>query len=167
MNINKKILASIFICLLYSCADYNTGKSIKEKNKLYYSSSGFALIYEPDLYTQRVVNKKIINNEKLLVMHDVLRINTPIRIVNPVNSKFINTKVYKKADYPKIFNVVISQKVAAVLELDNNNPYIEIIETRNKQINYNTCIIILLLFNIILNIYLYPPINKILHIFNI
>ena len=91
MNINKKILASIFILLLYSCANYNTGKSIKEKNKLYYSSSGFALIYDENLYVDKITNRKI-DNEEIIVMHNILKKNTPIKIINPENSKFVETK---------------------------------------------------------------------------
>ena len=66
-------------------------------------------------------------------MHNLLKINTPIKIINPDNSKFIETKIYKKADYPKIFNVVISRKIASFLELDFNNPYVEIIEVKKNK----------------------------------
>ena len=50
-------------------------------------------------------------------MHNYLKRNTPIKIINPVNSKVIETKIYKKANYPKIFNVVVSKKIASILEL--------------------------------------------------
>ena len=48
----------------------------------------------------------------------------------PENSKILETKIYKKAIYPNIFNVVISEKVASKLELDLDNPFIEIIELK-------------------------------------
>ena len=92
----------------------------------------FALIYEDSLYLEKVVNKKI-NNEDLKVMHSLLKINTPIRIINPENSKVIESKIYKKANYPKIFNVVITKKIASILELDINNPYVEIIEIKKNK----------------------------------
>ena len=132
MNINKKILASMFICLLYSCADYNTGKSIKEKNKLYYSSSGFALIYDENLYVDKITNRKI-DNEEIIVMHNILKKNTPIKIINPENFKVIETKIYRSANYPNIFNAIISEKIASILELDTNNPFIEIIELKKNK----------------------------------
>ena len=132
MNINKKILASIFICLLYSCADYNAGKSIKEKNKLYYSSSGFALIYDENLYVDKIINRKI-DNEEIIVMHNILKKNTPIKIINPENSKVIETKIYKSTNYPNIFNAIISEKIASILELDDDNPFIEIIELKKNK----------------------------------
>ena len=132
MNLKKKFLASIIILLLYSCAEYNIEKSTQKKNKQYYSSSGFALIYDENFYKDRVVSKKI-NNEEIIVMHNILKRNTPVKIINPENSKIIDTKIFKRAIYPNIFNAVISKKIAAILELDTDNPYIEIIETkRNK-----------------------------------
>ena len=133
MNLKKIILTFICIIATYSCANYKTNESVKKKEKAYYSSSGFALIYEDELYKQKVVNRKI-NNEDIGVMHSSLKINTPIKIINPENSKIIETKIYKKANYPKIFNIVISKKIASILELDINNPYVEIIETKKNKI---------------------------------
>ena len=66
-------------------------------------------------------------------MHSFLKINTPVKIINPENSKVIESKIYKKAKYPKIFNVVISQKIASTLELDVDNPYVEIIEIKKNK----------------------------------
>ena len=57
-------------------------------------------------------------------MHSQLKTNTPLKIINPVNSKVIETKIYKKAKYPEIFNIVISRKIEAILELDEKNPYV-------------------------------------------
>ena len=76
----------VYIITLYACADYNQNKAIHEKPKQYFSSSGFALIYEDNLYTQKILNKKI-NNEDAKVMHNLLKTNTTIRIINPANSK--------------------------------------------------------------------------------
>ena len=132
MNLNKIILLLTFFLLLSSCADYKTNKTDQDKTKIYYSSSGFALIYEDTLYKQKIINKKI-DNEIVAIMHSVLKKNTPIKIINPVNSKFIETRINKKANYPKIFNVVISKKIASILELDLNNPFIEIVELKKNK----------------------------------
>ena len=133
MNLRKIILTFICITASYSCADYRANEKIKKEEKHYYSSIGFALIYEDELFKQKVINKKI-NNEDIKVMHSLLRMNTPIKIINPDNSKVIETKIYKRANYPKIFNVVISKKIASDLELDINNPYVEIIEIKKNKI---------------------------------
>ena len=133
MNLRKIILTFICITASYSCADYRANEEIKKEEKHYYSSIGFALIYEDELFKQKVINKKI-NNEDIKVMHSLLRMNTPIKIINPDNSKVVETKIYKRANYPKIFNVVISKKIASDLELDINNPYVEIIEIKKNKI---------------------------------
>ena len=132
MNLNTIVLLLISTIFLNSCADYKTDRTTKKKEKQYYSSMGFALIYSDHHYLNKVINKKIKNDDSV-VMHNLLKINTPIKIINPDNSKFIETKIYKKADYPKIFNVVISRKIASFLELDFNNPYVEIIETKKNK----------------------------------
>ena len=132
MNLKIKILTFIFTVMLYSCADYEVNGTKGSKEKQYFSSRGFALIYEDNLYKQKVINKRI-NNEDIRVMHSFLKINTPIKVINPDNSKIIETKIYKKANYPKIFNMVISKKIASFLELDMNNPYVEIIEVKKNK----------------------------------
>ena len=133
MTLKKIILFVIIATSLYSCADYTKNKNIKSTVKQYYSSSGFALIYYEDLYKQKILNKKITNNDDIKVMHSLLKKNTPVKIINPVNSKSIETKIYKRSNYPKIFNIVISKKVADILELDLDNPFIEIIEVKKNK----------------------------------
>jgi len=132
MNLKKTIFLYFLFALVYSCADYRTNGTIQKKEKHYFSSSGFALIYEEDLYKQKVINRKI-NNEHIRVMHSLLKVNTPVKIINPDNLKVVETKIYKKANYPKIFNVVVSKKIASILELDINNPYVEIIEIKKNK----------------------------------
>ena len=56
-----------------------------------------------------------------------------MKIINPANLKEVVTKIYRKSSYPKIFNSVISQKIALILELDQENPYVEIIETKKNK----------------------------------
>ena len=73
------------------------------------------------------------NNDKIQVMHAFLKINTPIKIINPVNSKFIKTKISKKGEVPNIFNSVISNKIAKLLELDRSEPYVEIYEIKKNK----------------------------------
>ena len=88
MNLNTIVLLLISTIFLHSCADYKTDRTTKKDEKQYYSSIGFALIYSDHHYLNKVVNKKI-KNDDFVVMHNFLRINTPIKIINPDNSKFI------------------------------------------------------------------------------
>ena len=132
MNLTKVILIIICTLILNSCADYNIKKSKEIDEKQYYFSKGFALIYSDELYMNKVINKKINNNE-LHIIHSFLKTNTPVKIINPVNLKEVETKIYRKSEYPKIFNSVVSQKIALILDLDIDNPYVEIIETKKNK----------------------------------
>ena len=130
----KKIIF-VFSCFftLYSCAEYNISKKdIQKKEKNYFSSAGFALIYDEQFYTDKLLNKKM-NNEKVHVMHNILKKNTPIKIINPENSKVVDAKIYNKSIYPEIFTVVVSKKIANLLDLDFENPYVEIIEVKKNK----------------------------------
>ena len=106
MNLKKKIILTICLLFLYSCTDYKISSDIEKK---YYSSKGFALIFQDKLYDQKIVSKKV-KNDQIYVLHSFLKSNTSIRIINPSNSNFVDAKVNKNADYPKIFNIVISNK---------------------------------------------------------
>ena len=66
-------------------------------------------------------------------MHSLLKKNTPIKIINPANSKVVETKIYKKANYPKIFTIVVSEKIASILELDLDNPFVEVVEVKKNK----------------------------------
>ena len=132
MNLKILIIFILSFCYLSGCADYKVQKINKIDTKQYYSSSGFVLIYEDTLYEKKTINKKI-DNSKILVMHNNLKTNTPIKIINPSNSKTVETKIYKKATYPNIFHMVISKKTASLLDLDENNPFVEITEIKKNE----------------------------------
>ena len=152
------IKISVFLLLLLalsSCAndkkviyDKNSGKFIliekkqKEEKKFFHYSHGFALIYDRSLYKDGIINKRLdirkdndkrINDTEVIVMHSFLKKNTPVKIINPENSKVVETKINKLANYPKIFNVVISKKTAKNLGLDFNNPYVEFFEVKKNK----------------------------------
>ena len=76
-----------------SCAEYQNKVQIKKDEKEYYSSTGFTLIYNDALFEQRVIKKKM-NNDKIQVMHAFLKVNTPIKIMNPTNSKLMPENRY-------------------------------------------------------------------------
>ena len=132
MKIKKIIYIFFVFTFTYSCADYNVNKKSNIKEKTFFASKGFALVYDDNLYTQKIINKKI-NNQEIQIMHDILKANTHVQILNPKNSKFIKAKINKKANYPKIFNVVISKKIASILELDKENPYVEVFEIKKNK----------------------------------
>ena len=133
MKLNKFIILFIFTVSLFSCADYKVGnKDHNKKADNYYSASGFVLIYNEDLYKEKIINKKM-NNNDLLVMHSTLKRNTLVEITNPVNSKSVKIKIYRKAQFPKIFHMVVNNKVATLLDLDLNNPFVEINQIKKNK----------------------------------
>ena len=88
MNLIKNIFLFFFILFITSCADYKSSDVSKEIEKRYYSSRGFALIYEDSLYKEKIINKKM-DNSKIIAIHSSLKRNTPIQITNLHNSKTI------------------------------------------------------------------------------
>ena len=130
----KKILFILLILnLLSACVSYeDTKKSREDLNIQSFHSSGFALIYDTLLYEDSVIKTKM-DNDKLHVIHRSLKKNTIIEISNPKSLKKIKVKVFKKEDYPTIFNVLITKKIANILELDTNNPFIEIAEIKKNK----------------------------------
>ena len=128
----KKILLFSLMLLIFGCAEYKNNQLLKKENKIYFSSTGFALIYDDSIYKNKIINKKI-DNDKLVLLHKTLKRNTNVKITNLKNSKSLELKVYKNAKYPSIFNSVISQKVASLLELNDENPFVEIVELKKNK----------------------------------
>mgnify|MGYP006186917295 CR=1 FL=1 len=130
MILKKVIFIILLSTNIYSCAEY---KMISKKNeKNYFFSSGFALIYHENLYKDKILNKKI-NQNKIIVLHNTLKKNTPIKVINPENQISIVTKIHAKIDFPSLFNAVISKRIASILKLEKENPYIEILEIKKNK----------------------------------
>ena len=132
MKIFNKIITFFFVFLITSCAEYKINKKSSEVEKKLFSSSGFALVYDESLYKDGILSKKM-RKEGLIVFHSFLKKNTPIKIINPINSKVVSTKVYSKADYPDIFVLTVSKEIATTLNLDLENPYIEVFEFKKNK----------------------------------
>ena len=96
-----------------------------------FSSKGFALIYDNSVYESKIVDKKL-NNGQNYVLHSFLKNNTLVSISNPFNSKSLTAKIRKTINYPSIYNIVITKKMADKLGLDINNPYVEVFSIRKN-----------------------------------
>ena len=113
----------IFV-FLFSCTQdmkimKKTSKKIEEPTHF---SKGFALIYDNSVFESKIVNKKL-NNSHNYVLHPFLKNNTLVSISNPFNSKSLTAKIKKTINYPLIYNIVITKKMADKLELDINSLY--------------------------------------------
>jgi hypothetical protein len=124
----KKILLLIVFLLVSNCTTGTLVEKNKNKNlRDSYSNKGFALIYNDDIYNQKIVSKKI-SERSLIIFQRNLKKNTQVKIRNMLNNKSIIGTVGKKSKYPLFNNSVLSIRIADELELDKNQPYVEILE---------------------------------------
>ncbi len=118
----------IFI-FLYSCVQET--KVFKEPEGPAFSSKGFALIYEDSDFEKGIVDNKLINDQNF-VLHSFLNSGVLVTIYNPFNSKSLTAKVKKISNYPSIYNIVITKKMANDLSLDIMNPYVEVVKIKKN-----------------------------------
>ena len=116
------------ILLLSSCAN---NSSLNNKSHITlvnaYSNKGFALVYSDNLYIEKIISKKI-NERSLIIFQKNLKTNTQVKITNILNKKSIIAVVGKSSIYPSFNNSVLSSRIAIELDLDKNQPYVEILE---------------------------------------
>ena len=124
MNYKKLIIIFLF---LTSCSTNNINK-FEDKKKVpmqVYSNKGFALLYKDNLKKSRLLNKKI-DERSLIIFQKNLKKNTSVKITNLLNNKSILAKVGSDSRYPNFYNSVISQRIFDELELNENEPYVEV-----------------------------------------
>ena len=120
------------IFFLFSCVE--DVKLINRNNiqvKKTFISKGFTLIYNDNLIKKKTIKKRI-NDREYVILHSFLERNTYVKIFNPINSKMVIAKVKYKTNYPIIYNSVITNRIAEELELNYEDPYVEIIEIRKN-----------------------------------
>ena len=69
MKLFNKIIIFFLAFLLNSCAEYKVNKKNTQPEKKLFSSSGFALVYDVNLYNEGVISKKIKSNDVIVVYH--------------------------------------------------------------------------------------------------
>ena len=120
------------IFFLFSCVE--DVKLINRNNiqvKKTFISKGFTLIYNDNLIKNKTIKKRI-DGREYVILHSFLERNTYVKIFNPINSKTVIAKVKYKTNYPIIYNSVITNRIAEELELNYEDPYVEIIEIRKN-----------------------------------
>jgi len=118
---------------LFSCSQdmKNINKNLKIKEKPF-SSKGFALIYDDNILENKIVNKKLRDDENY-VLHTFLKTNTSVIISNPFNLKSLTVKIKKTSKIPSIYSIVITRKMADFLNLDTNIPYVEVSKIKKNK----------------------------------
>ena len=129
---NYKLLIFFFAIILSGCVVQTEKKQLEiESSKSFFITKGFTLVYDDQLYTEKLIGRKI-EERSLIIFQRNLKKNTDVKITNLNNSKYIIAKVGKKTDYPSFFNSVISQRISKELKIDQSDPYVEIIEIREN-----------------------------------
>ena len=129
---NYKNLLIIFIFLLTSCSIDNTHfKKDKLTNKSAFKNNGFTLVYSDSFYKKKIISLKL-DDRDMVIFQKNLKKNSTVKITNNKNNKSVIATVGKRADYPNFNNSVISNRIAQSIELDLNEPYVEISEIINN-----------------------------------
>ena len=124
----KKLLILCCLILLNNCTATTTTKN-KNLNSLEnpFINKGFSLIYNDTFYYDKVISKKI-DERSLVIFQKNLKKHTIVKITNILNNKSIIGTVGSNADYPLFNNAVLSLRIADEIGLNENEPYVEILE---------------------------------------
>ena len=114
--------------MLNNCTTTTSTKNISS-NSLDnpFLNKGFSLIYSDKFYDNKIISKKI-DERSLVIFQKNLKKNTIVKITNILNNKSIIGSVGSNADYPLFNNAVLSLRIADEIGLNENEPYVEILE---------------------------------------
>ena len=124
----RKLLTICCFILLNNCTTTTLTKN-KNSNSLDnpFINKGFSLIYSDKFYDNKIISKKI-DERSLVIFQKNLKKNTIVKITNILNNKSVIATVGSNADYPLFNNAVLSMRVADEIDLNENEPYVEILE---------------------------------------
>jgi hypothetical protein len=124
----KKLLILCCLILLNNCTATTLTKN-KISNSLDnpFINKGFSLIYSDKFYDNKIISKKI-EERSMVIFQKNLKKNTIVKITNILNNKSVIGTVGSNADYPLFNNAVLSLRIADEISLNENEPYVEILE---------------------------------------
>ena len=118
----------ILVFLIYSCATNTT----KIENRIPYNSKGFAYIYNETDYKNKIIKGKLDNN-KLQISVNGLKTFALVKIINPKTNDFLIIKNTKRINYPDFYKILMTEKVAKKLKINNDVPFVEILEIKKNK----------------------------------
>ena len=123
MNYRFIIVAILSLFLLSCEQSFNTkSKKIEIDFENKYKNSGFALIYNDNLK-----GIKKLEDRSLDIYHKSLKRKSTVKITNQKNGKYLIAVVKSnKIKFSNFYNSIISLRIADELELDLNEPLIDI-----------------------------------------
>ena len=130
---NFRYLLIILFFFQFACTNYpiELPKKKIEVSKNFFTNKGFTLVYNNELYKNKNINTKL-DERSLIIFQRNLKKNTKVKVTNLINSKTVIATVGKKTKYPSFFNSVVSTRIAKEIEINENEPYIEISEIVNN-----------------------------------
>ena len=120
-----KVIIIFLSVMLYGCEQTKSKKLINENFEFEkrYKNIGFALIDD-----EKDRKNKSLDNRSLNIFHKSLKKRSMVKITNPKNNKSLIAEVKSnKIKFSEFYNSIISKRIAEDLELDLENPYIEIV----------------------------------------
>ena len=115
--------------VLFSCSTpvVDNKKIVNNFTGEAFSNKGFALLYNPNLKKEKKISK-ILDNRSLIIFQKNLKKDTKVKVTNLINNKSILVTVGSSNIYPSFYNSVISERIFNKLEIDEKEPYVEILE---------------------------------------
>ena len=128
MFYKKKIFLFFIMLFVSNCTTINQNK-IQTSQLLEdpFINKGFALIYNENHLKEKIISRKI-DERSLIIFQKNLKKNTKVKITNIKNNRSIIATVGNNANYPSFNNSVLSIRIADEINLDKEEPYIEILE---------------------------------------
>ena len=122
--IYRLIQVVIFCLLLFGCEQAkNTLKNDNLKVEHKYRNSGFALVYNDKLKDIKKLETRSLN-----IYHKSLKKRSIVKITNPKNDKYLIAEVKSnRVKFSNFYNSVLSLRIAEELELDFDEPFVELI----------------------------------------
>ena len=122
---NYKILLIFLLSIFLIGCEQVAMKPDKIETKIEkkYSNSGFALIFD-----ENIKKIKKLDDRSLMIHHKSLRRKSAVKITNPKNGKSLIAEVKSNNQkFSDFYNSVISRRIAEDLDLDFNEPLLEIV----------------------------------------
>jgi hypothetical protein len=98
-----------------------------------FSNKGFTLIYDDSLKKKKIISKRIEGRSLIIFQKNLIK-DTTVKITNLINNKSLFAKVGPRSDYPSFYNSVISKRIYNILEIDIDEPYVEVLEISENSI---------------------------------
>ena len=121
----RLLLIPLLSIFLYSCEQTTNRKTsqIDFQSVHKYKNLGFALVYSNNQDKIKKLEPRSLN-----IYHKLLKKRSIVKITNPKNKKYLIAEVKSnRVNFSNFYNCVLSQRIADELDLNLNEPYIEIV----------------------------------------